>query len=91
MSKRDPICRERQDGLYVEFFDRLGVVVDLRERQVLAQVIALPLIARQVDQGKECRRRCSEQGSRIGIFALVDGRRAATFLILEMCGSWGLQ
>jgi hypothetical protein len=48
-SRQNPFC-ERQDALYVEFFDRLGLVVDLRERQFLAQLVALTFVARQVDR-----------------------------------------
>ena len=48
-ARQNAFC-ERQDALYVEFFHRFGVVVDLGERQFLAQFVALPFIARQVDR-----------------------------------------
>jgi hypothetical protein len=45
--------REGQDALYVEFVDGLGVVVDLGERQLLAEPVALPFVARRVDALRE--------------------------------------
>ena len=48
-ARQNAFC-ERQDALYVEFFDRFGVVVNLGERQFLAQFVALRFIARQVDR-----------------------------------------
>ena len=39
--------------LYVEFVDGLGVVVDLRERQLLTEPVALPFVARRVDGLRE--------------------------------------
>ena len=44
---------EGQDALYVEFVDSFGVVVDLRERQLLAEPVALPFVARRVDALRE--------------------------------------
>jgi hypothetical protein len=37
------------DALYVEFFDRLGVPVHLRERELLAQFVPLTFVTRQID------------------------------------------
>lgn len=49
-ARQDAFC-ERQDVLLgVEFVDRLGVVVDLCERQLLAQPVALPFVALGVDR-----------------------------------------
>ena len=46
-ARQNAFC-ERQHALHVEFVDRLGVVVNLRERQLLAELIALTLAALDV-------------------------------------------
>src|SRR4029453_17593345 len=40
----------RMPALYVEFVDGLGVMVDLGERQFLAQLVALTAVGRDVDR-----------------------------------------
>src|SRR4029453_16867511 len=40
----------RMPALYVEFIDGVGVMVDLGERQFLAQLVALPAVGRDVDR-----------------------------------------
>ena len=41
--------RERQDALCVEFVSGLGVRIDLRERQLLTQSVALTFVALGID------------------------------------------
>jgi hypothetical protein len=47
---RQDAFRERQDAFYVEFLDRLRVVVDLRQRQFLAELVALAAVGVEVDR-----------------------------------------
>ena len=42
------MCSERQDAFYVEFFEFDGMSVDLRERELLAQPVSLPLVRLQI-------------------------------------------
>src|SRR5262249_38678688 len=42
--------RERRDALYVEFVDCFGAMLDLGERQFLAQLVALAAVAGEVDR-----------------------------------------
>ena len=47
--RQNAFC-ERQDALHVEFLKVDGMFVDLRERELLAEPVSLPLVARQVDR-----------------------------------------
>jgi hypothetical protein len=47
-ARQNAFC-EGQDALYVEFIDGFGVVIDLGERQLLAEPVALPFVALRVD------------------------------------------
>jgi len=50
-ARQNAFC-ERQDALYVEFVDHFGVPIDLRERQFLAELVALTAVAGEVNRSE---------------------------------------
>ena len=51
-ARQNPFC-ERQDALYVEFFDLTGVPVNPRERELLAQLLGVTVVGLDVDGAVE--------------------------------------
>jgi len=50
--RQNPFC-ERQDALHVEFVKLRGVTVDPEQRQLLAQLLGVPVVGVDVDRALE--------------------------------------
>ena len=59
------------DAFYIEFFDRLGVVIDLSKRQLLAKFVALPAVTGRRLGHLPCRRPQQHPQPKTALFFLA--------------------